>query len=383
MTACRYKATIPGATLMPRKLPPHVERNHVKGKTYLSFRIGKGPRIRLPDDPRSEEFQEAYRAVLLGQMSPDRQRKLPPALGTIAALIVSYMKSGAYLNLRATTKRGYASRIEALRAEHGHRAVSGLTRERIEAGILARYHDRPGAALSLLKMLRVLIHHAMSLDDRNPLKLRHDPSAGIKRPKAGEIRAWTDAETAAFERRWPLESKERTAYALMLYVGAARADVYRMTWRQIDEITSGVTYTRSKTGVSIEINLHQELRRALEHAARDHVTILNTAFGRPFTAAGFSQFMRHAIKAAGLPIECKPHGLRKTLGRRLADDGATAHQIMAVLGHTTLTEAERYTREADRRRGGREAIAKLKVRAVNSQTSLESLGKIQKEKEKP
>jgi len=54
--------------LMPYRLPPHVERNHVKGKTYLSFRIGKGPRIRLPNDPRSEEFQEAYRAALLGKM---------------------------------------------------------------------------------------------------------------------------------------------------------------------------------------------------------------------------------------------------------------------------------------------------------------------------
>ncbi len=32
--------------------------------------------------------------------------------------------------------------------------------------------------------------------------------------------------------------------------------------------------------------------------------------------------------------------------------GATAHEIMAALGHLTLAEAERYTREADRRRGG-------------------------------
>src|SRR6516162_8154571 len=47
------------------------ERNHVKGKTYLSFRIGQGPRIRLPDDPRSEAFQDAYRAALLGQMPPE------------------------------------------------------------------------------------------------------------------------------------------------------------------------------------------------------------------------------------------------------------------------------------------------------------------------
>jgi enterobacteria phage integrase len=56
--------------LVMRKLPPHVERNHVKGKTYLSFRIRKGaggPRIRLPDDPTSQEFREAYAAAMMGQ----------------------------------------------------------------------------------------------------------------------------------------------------------------------------------------------------------------------------------------------------------------------------------------------------------------------------
>jgi len=60
--------------------------------------------------------------------------------------------------------------------------------------------------------------------------------------------------------------------------------------------------------------------------------------------------MRDAIAAAGLPLACKPHGLRKATGRRLAEAGATAKMIMAILGHTTLTEAERYTEEADRER---------------------------------
>src|SRR6478672_8755102 len=55
------------------------------------------------------------------------------------------------------------------------------------------------------------------------------------------------------------------------------------------------------------------------------------------TLNGFSGFMRDAIRAAGLPLDCKPHGLRKTLGRLLADAGASAHDIMAALGHTTLT----------------------------------------------
>jgi hypothetical protein len=150
-----------------------------------------------------------------------------------------------------------------------------------------------------------------------------------------------------------------------------------MTWRQIDEMLSGVTYTRSKTGVRIEIDVHDELRRALEHAARDHITIVNTAFGRPFTAAGFSQFMRHAIKAAGLPIDCKPHGLRKTLGVEWPTTAARRTRSWPC------SATRRSRKQKDIHVTPIEAIAKLKTRVPNSQTSLESLGNFQKEKEKP
>jgi enterobacteria phage integrase len=88
--------------------------------------------------------------------------------------------------------------------------------------------------------------------------------------------------------------------------------------------------------------------RSCAGTPRNHVTVINTEFGQPFTVYGFSGFMRDAIRAAGLPLDCKPHGLRKTLGRLLADAGASAHDIMAAMGHTTLAEAGRYTREADR-----------------------------------
>jgi hypothetical protein len=32
-----------------------------------------------------------------------------------------------------------------------------------------------------------------------------------------------------YEARWPIGTKQRTAYALLLYVGTARIDVHRMT----------------------------------------------------------------------------------------------------------------------------------------------------------
>jgi enterobacteria phage integrase len=362
---------------MPRKLPPYVEKNHVKGHTYLSFRIRskKGPRIRLPDDPSSEEFRIAYAAAMAGN-SETKPKIKEDAPGTIGALIASYKASSQFKALSDTSKVGYASRMETIRLDHGHRAVTGLTKDRIKTFILAPLADRPGAALDTLKKLRILIKHAIDKE-----WLTHDASIGIKRPKGKEIRAWTDRELAAFEERWPIGTKQRTAYALMLNMGTARVDTHLLTWRQVD---TDATYTRHKTGVPVEMAIAGDLRKALKATPRKHVAVITTAYGKPYTVDGFSRFMRDAISAAGLPLDCQPHGLRKTLGRLMADAECTAHEIMAALGHTTLAEAERYTREADRRRGGKRAVVKLDEHRANklSQTAPESLGKLAKTKRK-
>jgi integrase len=358
---------------MPRKVPPHVERwrdRHGKLRTY-GRPNRKGPRIPLPDIG-TQEFKETYAKMLAGQLASIRATRTLPAKGTIAALIISYMRSASYVGLRDTTKAGYASRIETLRTKHGHRSVAGLTRERINNGILASYADRPGAKLSMLKMLRVLVRHAIDIG-----WLQNDPSLGIKRPKTQEIRSWSDAEIATFENRWPLGTKQRLAFELMLHTGQRRSDVHRMTWTDVTEST--IRVVQQKTGHKLTIPLHQRLRETLVLAERNrkHVTIITTEYGSPFTVDGFSQWFRNAITKAGLPLDCQPHGLRKAAGRRLAEAGCTAHEIMAVLGHKTLTEAERYTRQADQMRLATTAIAKLQGRTTNShaQTYSDGLGK--------
>jgi enterobacteria phage integrase len=366
-----------GVMSMPRKLPPFVECWRDRhGKLRVYFRKGKGARIALPTSIGSDEFNSAYQAALSGQLAPARQRHASPLPGTIAALIVSYMRTTAYIGLRATTKAGYASRIEALRTRHGHRTVVGLTRERIVTGILQPYADRPGAALSTLKIIRVLIRHAIDVG-----WLKHDPSVGIKRAKTHEIRSWTDAEIKAFEERWPIGTKQRLAFGLMLYTGQRRSDVHRMTWANVTG--QSIQVVQQKTGRKLAIPLHRELISLLATADRHHVTIINTEYGQPFTVDGFSQWMRHAITEAGLPLECQPHGLRKAAGRRLAEAGCTVHEIMAVLGHKTLTEAERYTREADQARLAIEAMMKLEGRSANriAQTERAGLGNTTKSKE--
>ena len=119
---------------------------------------------------------------------------------------------------------------------------------------------------------------------------------------------------------------------------------------------------------------------SLATAEREHVSVLTTAYGKPFTVDGFSQWMRNAITASGLPLDAQPHGLRKATGRRLAEAGATAKMIMSVLGHTTLAEAERYTEEADQAGLAEDAVIKLEGHKANgnAQTASPGLGKPKK-----
>jgi hypothetical protein len=107
------------------------------GRTYLSFRKGKGTRIRLPDDPSSLEFAQAYAAAMAGETIDNRVTPKTDGPGTLGALIADYKKNGSFQTLRATSKKGYTSRLETMRVAHGHRSVTGLTRDRTSSNIAA------------------------------------------------------------------------------------------------------------------------------------------------------------------------------------------------------------------------------------------------------
>ena len=357
----------------------HVERwrdRHGKMRVYFRRDRRKGsPRIELTGVYGSDEFLAAYAAALHGGEIADSRPKIErPGNGTLAALIASYKQDAAFRDLRETTKAGYLSRLDTIQREHGARSVKGLNQERIET-MLSVYDDRPASKLDTLKKLRILIKHAMKKK-----WISGDPSTGIKRKKGGEVRSWTDDELRQYEDRWPIGTKQRTAFALMLFTGQRRSDVHRMTWRDISPKTGRIKVTQQKTGVKIEVPLHRDLLVVLEKARHNHVSILVTEWGKPFTVDGFSGFMRDAIRAAGLPIDCQPHGLRKTLGRRFAEAGATTKQNMAVLGHKSITEAERYSKDADQIRLATAAMSLLEAQTENevAQTARPSLGNLPK-----
>jgi integrase len=109
------------------------------------------------------------------------------------------------------------------------------------------------------------------------------------------------------------------------------------------------------------VYLHAELARIIAATPTAITpTFLMTAYGKPFTAAGFGGWFRERCDEAGLPKECAAHGLRKAACRRLADAGCKrANVIAAISGHTSLREVERYTRAADQERMARIGMAAL------------------------
>jgi integrase len=201
-----------------------------------------------------------------------------------------------------------------------------------------------------------------------------DPTLRVKLYPEGEIHTWTDDEISQFEARWPIGTRERMAFALFLFTGQRKSDVVRMAWTDI--VGKAIKVVQAKTGAKLTIALHPDLQEILKRWPRTHVAILTTAFGKPFSVAGFGNMMGDAIRGAGLPARCVSHGLRKAAARRLAEAGCSEKQIAAVTGHRTLKEVARYTRAADQERLAAQAVDKLTEQKTprNSQPQPAGLG---------
>jgi integrase len=182
-----------------------------------------GIRTALPGLPGSTEFMEVY-AAAVASAPKDASLRSKGAPGTFDALAVRYFGSAQYLSLSATSRANYRRVIDGFLKEHGHRLVRQMTREHVDI-IVGKMANKPGAGIILLKRLRTLVRYAIALG-----WIDRDPTAGAKSYRSKEIHTWTEEEIAAFERHWKKGSRERLAFALLLFTGQRGSDVHRMSW---------------------------------------------------------------------------------------------------------------------------------------------------------
>jgi integrase len=319
------------------------------GAVFHYFRRPGYERVRLPGLPGSREFMLAYQDALdQPQIAIGAKRT---KVGTVNAALVGYYDSTMFFgSLAPSTQAVRRGILERFRAEHGDKPMAELPPKFIT---LTLNKLRPSVARNWFKAIRHLMQYAVAAD-----LCKVDPTQGLKLPKikTSGIYTWNETDIATYESAWPIGTKARLAFVLLLYTAQRRSDVIRIG-RQ--HIRNGVLQVRqAKTGTVLDIPVHQQLQAIIDATPGEHLTFLTTKTGKPYSGNDFSEQFRTWCDVAELPKECSGHGLRKAACRRLAEAGCSASEIAAISGHATLSEVQRYTKAADQARMARNAMAR-------------------------
>ncbi len=319
------------------------------GVTRRYVRVPGRRGVKLPGLPGSAEFMDAYREAVNNPLPAIRSRHTD---GTLGALVERFYRSAEFANVKKSSQRLYRIALEMVAVKDGHRMVHDLPVEKARKIIEEIGIDRPGMANLTRSVLQLVFGLAINLRWRVD-----NPFLQVPTYKMGTHHTWTDAELEQFEAKWPRGTRQRLAYDALLYttqrisdaVGIRRPKTKRDVFR----------FAQEKTETELVIGIHPEFWRTIRATEAKGVFLIGDAAGRPMTANALGKMMATAIDKAELPARCVAHGLRKAGMRRLAEHGATVHQIAAMSGHKSLKEVQSYTDKVDQGRLAREAIAKL------------------------
>jgi enterobacteria phage integrase len=324
----------------------YIDKNG-KVRRYLR-RKGK-PLIPLPGLPGSDEFMAAYKAGIADIAKPKPRH----GDGTIGSLVLGFYQSSAFSNLAPSSQQRYRLVLDKFAAEDGHRLVRDMPR-RVAISIIEEIGEKtPGMANLSASVLRRLFAYAIKKELR-----KDNPFSAIEPYKLGSHHTWTEDEIAAYRETWPIGTRERFAFDLLLYTGQRVGDVAGM--RHTDIRDGAIHIVTEKTEAELSIPIHPDLLTSIE-ACPSHGPTLIGYNGRPISGQALGVFLQRAAHAAGLPKRCKPHGLRKSHMRRLAEYGSSSKEIASMSGHRTLREIERYTAKADQTRLALAAVARIPV----------------------
>jgi integrase/recombinase XerD len=346
--------------MAPVTLPYLLRERSRHGRTVYYVRVGASRRVRVLGEPGSTEFLAAYTVALQSlaaapapQPAPEARRVKP---GSVAMAVNTYLASASLGKLATAGQRRHERTLRAIAAALPDLPLSSLTDQVIEAS----RPDTPGAADNFVKIVRRWLAWCVK-------QKLVETNAAAAVDLHGQINPdghteWTDAEVAARRAAWPVGTMPRLALELLLNTSLRRADLVAVGWQHINggRIRFTPAKTRHSSGVALDVPVVPALRVCLDAQPRDeHLAVLRRGDGKPFASGNsFANFWKKWQIEAGLaPINL--HGARKHAAISLAEAGGTVPEIMAILGHSTPTQAMRYARRANRRTLSDAAMARL------------------------
>jgi integrase len=347
---------------MPSPRPPHLHREvtrHGKAVWYARARgSSRGPRIRLHAEFGTAEFWAEYQAALA---SVPHKPHTAPHEGSLAWLIERYRETTAWSYLSPATRRQRENIFKHVLETADKEPFAKITTATVMAG-RDRRANTPYQARHFLDAMRGLFSWALKAR-----LIKTDPTAGVDnppRPQSDGFAPWSEDDIAAYERRWPIGTRQRVWLDVLIYTGLRRGDAVRLGRQHVRDGVA--TIKTEKTGTEVTLPILPILARTLEAGPCGDLTFIAGENGRPLSKESFGNLFRKACRDAGLHNR-SAHGLRKAAATRAANASATVAELEAIFGWQGGTMAALYTRAADRRRLAQGAMHKL-ARTADEQT---------------
>ncbi|CCE08065.1 Phage integrase family protein [Bradyrhizobium sp. STM 3843] len=315
-------------------------------------------KVRIRALPGTPAFMEEYQAAIATASEAPQRQADEAKKGSFRYLCIRYYASAAYKALDISTRNWQRRALDGIAGEHGAKPVAVMEPRHVRKMRDAKAAT-PAAANQLLKALRALFSWANEAEETTV-----NPTINVKklRYRSDGHHTWTDEEIIRYYDRHPLGSQARLALDLLRYTTGRREDAPRLGRQHVRDgrIRFRQAKNEHRSPIDIDIPMHPALAESIAAAnVGGKMTFLLTEFGKPFTANGFGNKFKDWCRQADLP-HCSAHGIRKATLTALAEAGATPHEIMAIGGHQSLEEVERYTKAANRKKTADAAMAKLR-----------------------
>ncbi len=271
--------------------------------------------------------------------------------GTLAWLWSRYRETGAWAGLSLATRRQRENIMRAVLGTAGDVPFAEITRKKIVEG-RDRRSTTPSMARHFVDTMRGLFEWAVDAEI-----VKADPTLGIRvvKPRTEGHAVWSDDEIERFRKRWPVGTRERVAFDVLYFTGLRRGDAVKVG-RQHNKGDNFIVCTE-KTGETVYIRMLPELIQTLKAGPTGDLAFIVGERGNPMMKESFGNWFREICQEAGCPGSA--HGLRKALATRLANEGATTHELEALFGWRGGGMASLYTRKANRSKLAGSAMDKL------------------------
>jgi integrase len=338
--------------------------------------IGRYGEALTPDQARKKAKQ--LQADVMAGRDPLSEKQARQKALTVSQLLDKYLDSAKFAQKAESTQSVDRGRVERhirpligrkvadkLSADDVRRMYNDIKEGKTSATVktkargLAVVRGGEGAARMATRLIKAIYSWAVVEGI-----ITENPTTSVKVSKDGRREIVLEQEDYArmfraideLEQTRRISSAAADAVRVIALTGSRRGEIAGLRWRHVNLKTGMATLQSDehkagrKTGESRKIGLPTAaqaiISRQPEGKGEDYV--FQPARGEG--PVSLSKPWRLIRDQAGLPADAVLHSLRHSLATSMADSGAGAAQIMAVMGHKDLATSQKYIHIAKERR---------------------------------